>query len=195
MAASFSIDKLVTWQNLSVQTSDDHIVLKASSCFSHFSGCWASFMFIVITLSWNAITCFLESNWVWDRFLLLLNPRLSKVFLTHTFTQGEGGKGVARLPLCKGRLKQGVAKGRSCFGGGGESRGCHQPCPHEIFKQTQNVSLIIFRLKYIWKNTYLILHLFPGQRREESEDEGEGKHHVILFRNCTWYLRSRGTVL
>ena len=27
-------------------------------------------MFIVITLSWNAITCFLESSWVWDRFLL-----------------------------------------------------------------------------------------------------------------------------
>ena len=35
-------------------------------------GCWASFMFIVITPSWNAITCFLESSWVWDRFLLLL---------------------------------------------------------------------------------------------------------------------------
>ena len=25
-------------------------------------------MFIVITLSWNAITCFLVSSWVWDRF-------------------------------------------------------------------------------------------------------------------------------
>ena len=28
------------------------------------------FFLIVITLSWNAITCFLESSWVWDRFLL-----------------------------------------------------------------------------------------------------------------------------
>ena len=50
-----------------------NIILDLSiTCFSHFSGCWASFMFIVITLSWNAITCFLESSWVWDRFLLLL---------------------------------------------------------------------------------------------------------------------------
>ena len=48
-----------------------NIILDLSiTCFSHFSGCWASFMFIVITLSWNAITCFLESSWVWDRFLL-----------------------------------------------------------------------------------------------------------------------------
>ena len=50
-----------------------NIILDLSiTCFSRFSGCWASFMFIVITLSWNAITCFLESSWVWDRFLLLL---------------------------------------------------------------------------------------------------------------------------
>ena len=48
-----------------------NIILDLSiTCFSHFSGCWASFMFIVINLSWNAITCFLESSWVWDRFLL-----------------------------------------------------------------------------------------------------------------------------
>ena len=52
-----------------------NIILDLSiTCFSRFSGCWASFMFIVITLSWNAITCFLESSWVWDRFLLLLGP-------------------------------------------------------------------------------------------------------------------------
>ena len=51
-----------------------NIILDLSiTCFSHFSGCWASFMFIVITLSWNAITCFLESSWVWDRFLLFQN--------------------------------------------------------------------------------------------------------------------------
>ena len=49
-----------------------NIILDLSiTCFSHFSGGWAAFMFIVITLSWNAITCFLESSWVWDRFLLL----------------------------------------------------------------------------------------------------------------------------
>ena len=52
-----------------------NIILDLSiTCFSRFSGCWASFMFIVITLSWNAITCFLESSWVWDRFLLLEKP-------------------------------------------------------------------------------------------------------------------------
>ena len=40
-----------------------NIILDLSiTCFSHFSGCSASFMFIVITLSWNAITCFLESS-------------------------------------------------------------------------------------------------------------------------------------
>ena len=50
-----------------------NIILDLSiTCFSHFSGCWASFMFIVITLSWNAITCFLESSWVWDCFLLFV---------------------------------------------------------------------------------------------------------------------------
>ena len=55
-----------------------NIILDLSiTCFSHFSGCWASFMFIVITLSWNAITCFLESSWVWDRFLFFL--RIAKV--------------------------------------------------------------------------------------------------------------------
>ena len=32
------------------------------TCFSRFSGCRASIVFIVITLSWNAITCFLESS-------------------------------------------------------------------------------------------------------------------------------------
>ena len=40
-----------------------NIILDLSiTCFSHFSGCLASFMFIVITLSWNAITSFLESS-------------------------------------------------------------------------------------------------------------------------------------
>ena len=63
-----------------------NIILDLSiTCFSRFSGCWASFMFIVITLSWNAITCFLESSWVWDRFLLLL---------------AEMGTGNASLQLC-----------------------------------------------------------------------------------------------
>ena len=39
-----------------------NIILDLSITFSHFSGCSASFMFIMITLSWNAITCFLESS-------------------------------------------------------------------------------------------------------------------------------------
>ena len=59
-----------------------NIILDLSiTCFSRFSGCWASFMFIVITLSWNAITCFLESSWVWDRFLLFRKENTSYAFL------------------------------------------------------------------------------------------------------------------
>ena len=55
-----------------------NIILDLSiTCFSRFSGCWASFMFTVITLSWNAITCFLESSWVWDRFLLFIKVKFS----------------------------------------------------------------------------------------------------------------------
>ena len=60
-----------------------NIILDLSiTCFSHFSGCWASFMFIVITLSWNAITCFLESSWVWDRFLLFASCKSLKLTKT-----------------------------------------------------------------------------------------------------------------
>ena len=44
---------------------------------------------IVVTLSWNAITCFLESSWVQDRFvsLLLLDNRKLKFQWTGNGTE------------------------------------------------------------------------------------------------------------
>ena len=75
-----------------------NIILDLSiTCFSRFSGCWASFMFIVITLSWNAITCFLESSWVWDRFFVIIMSQ--NAFLHHKKRQSAD---IASNIVCAG---------------------------------------------------------------------------------------------
>ena len=52
-------------------------------------------MFIVITLSWNAITCFLESSLGWDRFLLLADMNWQQEKATNV-TLSLGG-GISKL--------------------------------------------------------------------------------------------------